>query len=176
MLKVKAKKDHPSLILEDLDRVDNTRRVLDAEIRKGVRSLSELITCLDTVQNLHARLKEIATDMNSLADHLSTQLVPEAMQAAGFTTVNHAVGRVTVASRVSASMLDKAAGLSWLRSHDLGDLIIETVNHQTLSAQAKTMLEAGDELPAEIFKTSLKTYTSITRPGAKRTRKFREED
>ena len=159
-------------ILRLLDDVDERQHALAGEELDG-QSLGDLITHLDAVRNLHARLKEIAADVNQFSERLSTQHVPDAMRAAGFTTVNHAVGRVSVSSRVSATMTDKHGAISWLKDHDLGELVIETVNAQTLSAQARAMLEAGDELPETYFKTSLKTYTSITKPGPRGQRKFR---
>lgn len=176
-MKVKPALDPIRKSISLLDDVDQLQHHIDEQTTASF-SLSELITRLDQVRNLHARLKEIAADVNQIAERLSTFLVPSAMQEAGFTTVNHAVGRVSISSRVSASMVEKHGAMAWLRDHDLGDLIIETVNAQTLSAQAKSMLEAGEELPTEFFKVSTKTQTSITHPGAKRTRKFRplEED
>jgi len=161
-------------LYEALDAIDGTRKFLDAETRTAPGwTLSETITRLDEVRNLHARLKEIAADVNSLSDYLSMDLVPGAMQAAGFTTVNHEVGRVTIGTRISASMVEKDAAMQWLRDHELGSLIQETVNANTLGAQARTMIEAGDELPSDLFKTSVKPYTSITKAGAATKRKFR---
>lgn len=159
--------------LARLDVIDKDQRFVSMETREAPGwTLSQLITRFAEVRNLHARLKEIAADVNQLADHLSMELVPEAMRAAGFTTVNHQVGRVTIGTRVSASMLDRAQAMQWLRDNELGSLIIETVNSQTLGAQAKDMLEKGAELPAEVFKTTVKPYTSITSAGPKRSRKF----
>lgn len=154
-----------------LDDVDKLQHHIDEQTVE--MPLSVLITRLDQVRNLHARLKEIASDVNQIAERLSTTLVPNAMREAGFTTVNHQVGRVSVSSRVSASMVEKHGAMAWLRDHELGDLIIETVNAQTLSAQAKAMIEAGEELPPDFFKISIKPTTSITKPGPKRARKFR---
>ena len=155
-----------------LDDLDNRQRELANSAPPT--NLGDLITHFDALRNLHARLKEISADVNQYADRLSSTLVPEAMGAAGFTTVNHpAVGRVSISSRVSASMVEKYGAMLWLRTHGLGDLIIETVNSNTLSAQARAMLEAGDELPPEYFNISTKTYTSITKPGPKGQRKFK---
>lgn len=162
-------------ILQKLDDVDDLRRDLDEQTRAAGWTLSHLITRYDQVRNLHARLKEIAADVNQLADHLSMEVLPEAMRAAGFTTVNHEVGRVTIGTRVSASMLDREQAMQWLRDNELGSLIIETVNAMTLGAQAKDMIERGEELPHDIFKTSVKAYTSITKAGPKSSRKFRPE-
>lgn len=176
MLKRNLDSDVPE-ILALLDTVDDLRRDLEDQIDKAADwSLSALITRLDQIRNLHARLKEIAADVHQLSEALSTQLVPEAMRAAGFTTVNHEIGRVSISSRISASMVEKVGAIAWLKDHDLGDLVIETVNANTLSAQAKVMLEAGEELPIEHFKVTTKIQTSITHPGAKRTRKFRPID
>jgi len=158
---------HMLTLLED---IDHQRRALEAS--PPPKALGDLIAYFDDVRNLHARLKEIAGNVNQTADLLSTSLLPEAMRAAGFTTVNHRVGRVSISSHISASMVEKDGALAWLRTHGLGDLIIETVNSQTLGAQAKAMLEAGDELPPEHFKISTKTYTKITKPGPKGQRKF----
>lgn len=165
-------------ILRKLDDIDAMQHGLaeDTQHLAPLLPLSNLITRFAEVKNLHARLKEIAADIDQLAQHLSTQLVPDAMRAAGFTTVNHVVGRVSLSSQVSASMVDKHGAISWLKGHDLGDLVIETVNSQTLCAQAKTMLEAGDELPAEYFKVHYRTITKIIPPGPKGQRKFRPLD
>jgi hypothetical protein len=176
MLKRNLNDDVP-LILGMLDDVDDLRRDLEAQTSMAAGwSLSALITRLDQIRNLHARLKEIAADVHQLSELLSTSLVPEAMRNAGFTTVNHEIGRVSISSRISASMVEKHGAIAWLKAHDLGELVIETVNSNTLSAQAKAMLEAGEELPSEHFKITTKTQTSITHPGPKRTRKFRPLD
>ena len=153
-----------------LDELDTRQRELAESAPPS--TLGDLITYFDAVRNLQARLKEITADVTQTSDRLSSSLLPEAMRAAGFTTVNHRVGRVSISSRISASMVEKDGALRWLRTNGLGDLIIETVNSQTLGAQAKAMLEAGDELPREHFKISTKTYTSITKPGPKGQRKF----
>lgn len=162
-------------LLACLDDVDSLQHQLSAETTKDL-DLSSLITRLDDVKNVHARLKELAADVNQIAERLSSTLVPAAMQATGFSSVNHAVGRVSVGSRVSASMVEKTGAMAWLRSHALGDLIIATVNAQTLSKVAKDRLEAGEELPAEHFKVNISTYTTITKPGEKPSRKFRPID
>jgi hypothetical protein len=161
-------------MLTQLDQIDHRQRELANSAPPT--QLGELIAHFDAIRNLHARLKEIAADVNQTADRLSASLVPEAMRAAGFTTVNHSVGRVSISSRVTATLVDKHGAMQWLRTHGLGDLIIETVNSNTLSAQAKAMLEVGDELPPEHFKISTKTYTSITKPGPKGQRKYHPVD
>jgi hypothetical protein len=63
-------------------------------------------------------------------------------------------------------MLDKQLGMDWLRNTGNESLIQETVNSSTLAAFAKSKTEEeGKELPSDIFKTSVMTYTSITKAG-----------
>jgi hypothetical protein len=59
----------------------------------------------------------------------------------------------------------KEAAFEWLRENGLGELITETVNASTLSAQARKMLEDGTELDADIFNVSVFPTTSITKAG-----------
>lgn len=156
-----------------LDYIEREKRTLVAETRVMDRpgiGLETLITRFAEVRDLHARLKGITTGVNQLAEFLSYELVPLAMERTGFTTVNHEVGRVSVATRTSASILPehRERAFGWLRDNGLGDLIIETVNAQTLGATAAGLIQAGGELPDDIFKTTVKTYTSITKPGANR--------
>ena len=170
--------DNPILIQisKALDYVETQKRILVAETR-GMKDpaipLYTLVARLQELRDLHARLKAITTGVSQLADHLSYELVPEAMRRTKQSTaILDGIGRVTLATRITASIADgqKTAALAYLREIGQGDLIIETVNAQTIGAYARTTLEAGDELPDQIFKTTLRTYTSITVPGAKKRR------
>jgi hypothetical protein len=60
-------------------------------------------------------------------------------------------------------MTDKQMGFEWLRDNNHGGVIQETVNAQTLGALAKELNNAGVDLPAPTFTTSIMTYTSITK-------------
>jgi hypothetical protein len=77
--------------------------------------------------------------------------------------------RFTTSTRVNVSIVDgedgtKKGGLEWLKSNGFGDLVVETANAMTLAALAKDLLEnQGMELPTELFKTSLMTFTSVTK-------------
>lgn len=139
--------------------VNHTRTMDDAP-------LHELIARFAEIRDLQARLKAISTGMNSLAESLSLDLIPASMTRAGYSTVHHEVGRVSLRTRTSATMLDREQAFAWLRANGKADLIIETVSSQTLAATARELIEAGDELPDNIFKLHVKTYTSITRLGA----------
>jgi hypothetical protein len=56
--------------------------------------------------------------------------------------------------------------MNWLRDNGAESLIIETVNAQTLASYAKSVMEEeGKDLPHNLFKTNILTYTSITKAG-----------
>ena len=143
--------------------VENTRRMSGAP-------LNDVITRFVEIRDLHARLKAIAAGINQLADHLSYDLVPHAMERTGLTVAHHTLGRIQLEMRTSATVLNKEGAYEWLRANGKGDLIIETINAQTLGATARELIDAGDELPSNLFKTTVKTYTKLTRPG-ERTKK-----
>ena len=68
---------------------------------------------------------------------------------------------VTVSYRWFASMVDKQAGMDWLRESGNGALIIETVAAPTLTAFAKDKAVNGQPLPGNLFTVGSTPYTSI---------------
>lgn len=160
-------------LLKAIDYLDKAEEILSRDTARIAEkdTLDALITRFVDVRGLRERTKALHASVSELEARLSEELVPEALRASGFTTVHHRLGRVTLNTRTQASVKDRAQAYEWLRGHDLGDIIIETVNSQTLSATASAMMERGDELPEEYFKTWIKTYTSITKPGPSKKRK-----
>jgi signal transduction histidine kinase len=124
-----------------------------------------LIKHYDQVRKLTDQIKEAREALDEMEKRLSREQVPEAMRAAGVKTITiEGVGRVSLSNRWSCSMLDKQLGFDYLRANGAEGLIIETVNSQTLAAYAKELsTEEGKELPADVFKTGIMTYTSITK-------------
>lgn len=107
-------------------------------------------------------IKTAREALDQIEDNLSKQQIPDLMRAQGVKSVKlEGVGTVGITNRVSCSMLDKTLGFEWLRGNGHGALITETVNSSTLSAFAKELLEAGEELPDDAFKISTSSYTSI---------------
>jgi hypothetical protein len=113
------------------------------------------------------QIKEAREALDQMEQVLSREQVPEVMREHGIKTITvEGVGRVSLSNRWSCSMLDKEAGMDWLRGTGNESLIQETVNSSTLAAFAKNMTETeGKELPADLFKTSVMTFTSITKAG-----------
>ena len=75
------------------------------------------------------------------------------------------IGRVHLQSDIRASIKadNKAAAYEWLGDNGHGGLITETVNASSLKAFCKDKMKNGEELPEELFKTSVFTRAVITR-------------
>jgi hypothetical protein len=126
------------------------------EIPKVVKHFDQL---RDIVRDLVIKV----TALTKHVETLSEESIPNLFSKQGVKSVNVIdLGRVTINIRWSASMLDKGRGLEWLRGSGNEGLIIETVNAQTLGAFAKTEAIGGRPLPDDVFKTSTKSYVSIT--------------
>jgi hypothetical protein len=138
---------------------------VDTEAAIASHDHVELIRHYNHLRLATARIKLAREALNDMEEDLSRVKVPEIMKEHNIKTIHiEDVGRVTVSYRFSCSMLDKDAGLDWLRTNGHGGIIIETVNSSTLSAFAKSQLEEkGEDLPDLIFKTGTSPYTSITK-------------
>lgn len=76
--------------------------------------------------------------------------------------------RFQLSTRLSCSMLDKPRGHEWLRENGQGDIIVPTVNAQTLAAFAKSYIEdTGLDLPDDIFKVHQATGVSVVKAAKK---------
>ena len=123
-----------------------------------------IIRHYDHLRKVNALIKESREALSQIEEKLSREQVPDIMRAHNIRTITvEGVGRVSLGTRWSASMPDKAAGFEWLRANDHGGVIQETVNAQTLGALAKELNEEGVDLPQPTFTTNIMTYTSITK-------------
>jgi len=124
----------------------------------------EVIKHYDKLRQATALIKESREALSQIEEQLSREHVPEIMRAHRVKTITvEGVGRVSLGTRWSASIPDKADGFDWLRNNGHGGVIQETVNAQTLGALAKELNNEGKELPAPTFTTNIMTYTSITK-------------
>jgi hypothetical protein len=73
--------------------------------------------------------------------------------------------RYVISENVRASIPPdhKEEAYEWLMENGLGALIIQTVNSSTLAAQAKKMLEEGQELNPDLFNVYILPNTSVTK-------------
>lgn len=158
---------------KDLSKVIATLGTVGTKIVEETRAINKdgdlhtKIRNFDDVRHAVDQIKEVREALAELSDTLSREVIPEAMREEGIKTVTIIdVGRVTISSRYSASIIEgkKAEAFTWLRQSGNGSLIQETVNAGTLSAFAKNLLEEnGRELPSDMFKTGSMAYTSITK-------------
>lgn len=119
----------------------------------------------DQVRKVTDQIKDAREALDEMEKKLSREQVPDVMRAHNVKTITiEGIGRVSLSNRWSCSMLDKQLGMDYLRKTGNSGLIIETVNSSTLAAFAKDIsTEKGEELPTDIFKTSIMTVTSITK-------------
>lgn len=138
---------------------------LDTETAVATEDHVAVIKHYDQVRKTTEQIKEAREALDEMEKKLSREQVPDLMAAHNIKTITlEGIGRVSISHRWSCSMIDKQTGMGWLRSNGAGGLIQETVNAQTLAAYAKdTNEEKGEDLPQDIFKTSIMRYTSITK-------------
>lgn len=91
--------------------------------------------------------------------------IPERFKREEIKTFNTDDFRVTISTRVMASIVDEERenAYQWLRDNGYDSIIKETVNASTMSATAKEIMENGRELPDDMFRTFTKDGTSITK-------------
>jgi hypothetical protein len=127
----------------------------------------EIIRHYSQLRAATERIAEARKALDEMEVQLSREYVPDAMRAAKVKTVTiEGIGRVSLSNRFSCSIIaePKTIGHEWLRNNGHGALVQETVNSSTLSSFAKNLTEEeGKELPEDIFKTSVMTFTSITK-------------
>jgi hypothetical protein len=125
----------------------------------------EIIKHYARVRQVTEQIKEAREALDEMEKALSREYVPETMREHNVKTITlEGIGRVSLSNRWSCSMIDKPLSMDWLRNSGNGALIQETVNSQTLAAFAKDLNDTkGEELPTDLFKTSIMTVTSITK-------------
>ena len=164
---------------ETLERIDTLNSLLRTLGRDLARETEQVRASGDHVEIIkhfnHIRLaaeavKDAREDLAKISDFLSKDVIPDVVRDLRERTGEKppfnidGVGRVSIATRVSCSIIDKPKGYAWLRENNHGALIQETVNSSTLSAFAKSYIEdEGRELPEDSFKMSSMSYTSITK-------------
>ena len=115
------------------------------------------------------QLSDAVDELGKLVENLKTTQIPQLFEDHNVRNVSVEVDgiayRVGVSQRVVASVKadDKAKAYDWLRTHELGALVIETVNSSTLASTAKAMLEEGKELDPDLFNVAIMPTTSVTK-------------
>lgn len=115
-------------------------------------------------------LDDLRTDIYHLLESVSKGVLPEMMRDAKVKTLSIDGSnklpplRFTVSQRWSCSMIDKDAGMNWLKENGQEGIIQMTVNAQTLASFAKSHVEKeGKDLPEDIFKVGITDNISATK-------------
>lgn len=129
------------------------------------RSINEAVSVYKEIRDLHDELTASLGAIKSALDVARTETLPAIFKDNGVTSISINGYRYTVSYSTRANVIagKKEAAFQWLRENKLGEIIIETVNASTLSAQAKTMMTDGEELDPDLFNVFLQPGVSVTK-------------
>lgn len=134
---------------------------------KADRPASELSHLYGAVRDMATAIGESTKPIGDATGLLGNKLIPEAFERekiTSFTTSNGYRVVVSTVYRASIKADFKGSAYEWLQTHDLADLITQTVNASTLSAAGKALIdEKGMELPDEFFNAAYMPMTSLTK-------------
>jgi DNA-directed RNA polymerase subunit L len=127
-------------------------------------TVQDQLRLLRDLRDITEILGDIKTQFQNHLDRMRQDKVPTAFKENGITSLTVDGYRYTISQTLRASIKadQKVRAYEWLRENDLGELITETVNASTLSAQARKMAEDGTELEPDLFNVSIVPTTSIT--------------
>ena len=113
--------------------------------------LTELIDEMDRVRAQMDAIDEVWKPLQKRYDELRLGEIPAEMAAEDVTSIKGGFGRCTLQSDLHVSAPDKYRLHTWLEQNGNGDLIIPTVNAQTLKAFCKEQMREGHDLPATVL-------------------------
>ena len=136
----------------------------DVEQLAATPNLSESIAQWVETRMLAEELKQAKKLLDDLVVDFSDDVIPHQLDLLGLTSAHHALGQVKLTHHTRASINQgrKAEAYAWLRAHDLGGIIIETINAQTLGATAKSLFSEGRDLPGDLFTVAMRRYAAFT--------------
>lgn len=146
--------------------------ILDRELPAVKRAnIATACAAYKAFDDQYDALNNIRKEIGKKLEALSRDTIPEMMgeqdppvKTITLTLPSGLRFRFTTAQKVSCSIVDKEAGIAWLKTQGHGGLIQETVNSSSLASFAKDYPKSqGKDLPEDLFKVSLMTYTSVTK-------------
>jgi hypothetical protein len=139
---------------------DMAANIDDVRIMDVGEAAEEYVRC----RLIDGAVEDLEKVITAAKEKLSKEVVPEVFNTKKCTTFTSKLGyRVTVIAACMASIKDKVRGYAWLRENEMGSLITETVNAQTLASVAKDMKSDNRDLPADIFNVAWQNRTSVTK-------------
>ena len=113
--------------------------------------LTDLIEEMDRVRGQMDALDDVWKPLQKRYDELRLGEIPAEMAAEDVTSIKGGFGRCTLQSDLHVSAPNKQNLHQWLKDGGNGDLIVPTVNAQTLKAFCKEQMGKGVELPSDIL-------------------------
>ena len=149
------------------DKLESLANVNDA------KSLSAQCVKLQATETDLKAAEEQVKKLKKEVDHLSGEVIPTMMQEMNLATLKLADGSAVEVKPVygaSIPVAKKEEAFNWLRSNGLGDLIKNEVPVQklkvepmTLKALVRERIEAGQDMPSDLFNVFAGNRTKITR-------------
>lgn len=155
--------DHRSVkLLDDLFVIAQEFRAKQEFIH--TEKIQDQVRFLRLLRDVKETAADIESQLGKVLEKMRQETIPNSFKESGVTTLTVDGYRYTISQTLRASIRadKKLDAYKWLRENDLGDLITETVNASTLSAQARKMAEDGTELEPDLFNVSIVPNTSIT--------------
>lgn len=140
-----------------------------AELAADRPRLGDTVHAIQLMDSLFRFKEEIADRIKSPTekayDMLRFNVVPEFMTDEDITNITvDGVGRCNVQDDVQVKVEDKPKLFAWLIENEKEDMIVESVNAQTLTAFVRQRMKAGEELPdGDIIKVTPVVRAAITR-------------
>lgn len=153
------------LVMEFMDGYQALYKMLEQLRKKGNLDPAVWARAYIRVRKYHEIVDSMKSMVYKLQEFLTLEAMPGVFDKAGVKSINLEEGiRVGISGLVRASLgEDKEAAKEWLRSHGAESLVTETVNASTLSAYAKSKVEAGEDLPEDLFNVYILPSVSVTK-------------
>jgi len=129
-------------------------------------NLLELAQEMKDVREQLDSIKAVATGLQKQFDILRLQFIPNKMEEDDIRNITiEGVGRVGVTSDMYVSTLaeNRESLRDWMRNHDHGSLVSETINASTLKSWVKNQITEGNEYPSDLIDVKPFTRASITK-------------
>lgn len=142
-------------------------KVAEDKLKEIGAPVPDAIALYTRIYTVHEKMTEIVKHTEALKGIFGKGLVPEAMDLSQTKTLTisegHRVTRTDDKIYASIPAEKRPAAYQWLRDHEAGDLIQETVNASTLSAYVKSLREKNEDVPDDLFTVLEVPAVSLTR-------------
>lgn len=139
-------------------------------MRDHLDSLSypDLAQAMLDAKAAHIRAKAVSTELNDVYELIARQVIPARMDRDKIQNITVKLSdgtnrRLQINSKISVKTpAEKKYELwDWLRDHDAGNIISETVNASTLAAYVGEQMRQGEPYPIDICTVSVYEVASL---------------